>query len=181
MGGWKLTPANTEAGIQNLRRGIKKMANTMTTAAKVRRDFRLGRPAKAAEPQPLHRAVVWDKAEKALASFRQRMTAAGLNPAHAEACIVYVTMEARLKAEYIPIEGDNRSAEEIRAAAYEILGRDDVLALGMVFHQFDEEAKKNAYFPFQFMGLSNDGVLVMRHATTEIEKLGGWLGIARKN
>src|ERR1700712_3081881 len=85
-----MTPERTETAKGNLREGIKKMGQAMSPAAKVRRDFRLGRPPKAGESLPLHRMVVWQRATDALSNLRARMTAAGLNPEHITAAIVYI-------------------------------------------------------------------------------------------
>jgi hypothetical protein len=153
-----MTPPRTETAKDNLRQGIKKMEKTMSPAAQVRRDFRLGRPPKPGDGSPLHRTVVWQKATGALSNLRARMSAAKLNPNDVTAAIVF-------------IEGANPDRPNVllmddQKAAFEQLGRDDVIALGMIFSQFDEQTKQQAIFPYQFMGLNERGIKVLRAAAT---------------
>jgi hypothetical protein len=156
-----MTPSayRTRAAKKNLREGIKKMEKVMTPAAQVRRDFRLGRPPKASEALPLHRMVVWQRATDALSNLRARMTAAKLNPDDVTAAIVF-------------IERDNPDQPNVllmddQQAAFEQLGRDDVIALGMIFRQFDEQTKQQSTFPYQFMGLNERGMDVLKKAATQ--------------
>jgi len=156
----------TEDAQQNLRAGIKKMEKVMSPAAQVRRDFRLGRPPKAGQLVPLHRSVVWQKATKALADFRGRMAAASLNPKHVDAAIVFIELAAPDSPRVLLLETEGQTPEESRAAAFEVLGRDDVIALGMIFRQFDEQSQQQSTFPYQFMGLNERGVGVLKAAAT---------------
>lgn len=160
-----MTPYQSRTAKKNLQEGIKKMQKVMTPAAQVRRDFRLGRPPKPAEPIPLHRTVVWQKATDALVNLRARMSAANLDPAHVTASIVFIESAAPDSPQMIAMEKPGRSLEECRAFVYETIGRDDVIALGMIFEQYDEQAKEMAAFPYQFMGLNERGISVMRSAT----------------
>jgi hypothetical protein len=154
----------TRTARRNLREGIKKMEKTMSAAAQVRRDFRLGRPPKPGETLPLHRMVVWQRAAEALANFRTRMAAAELNPNDAGAVIVYVETSNPDLPHFLELECPGKTPEESKLAAFEVLGRDDVIALGMLFGQFDEQAKKQAIFPYQFVGLNERGLSVLRSA-----------------
>lgn len=158
-----MTPRTT-AAIGNLREGIKKMGKAMTPAAQVRRNFRLGRPPKAAEPVQMHRAVVWQKATDALSNFRERMAAAGLKREHAEAAIVYVEAANPDQPRTIRLDAKGRSSDETKTEAFEILGRDDVIALGMVFVQMDERTGQQATFPHLFVGLNKRGMDVLKSA-----------------
>jgi hypothetical protein len=159
-----MAPYITQAAKKNLREGIKKMEKVMSPAAQVRRDFRLGRPPKPGEALPLHRLVVWQRATDALANFRTRMAAAKLNPNDAGAVVVYVETSNPELPHFLGLEHTDKSPEESRRTAFEVLGRDDVIALGMLFLQFDEQAKKQTIFPYQFVGLNDRGLSVLRSA-----------------
>ena len=161
-----MTPSayRTRAAKKNLREGITKMEQRMTPAAQVRRDFRLGRPQKTEIDEPLHPAVVWQRANRALADFRARMSAAELKPDHAEALIVYVAMPDMDVPHFLSLESAHRTPEECQRVALEQLGQGNALALGMVFTQFDEQTKQQALFPYQFMPLSDRGIAVLRRS-----------------
>lgn len=162
-----MAPYTTPAGKKRLQAGIKKMENTMSPAAQVRRNFRLGRPPKAGESLPLHRTVVWQRATDALEKLRGEMRAAKLDAKHVTAAIVYIESTDPTAPHVIPLGEEGKSLDDIRPVAFETLGRDDVLAIGMVFAQYDEQAKKQAIFPYQFTGLSPDGIAVLRKAATD--------------
>src|ERR1700690_3400108 len=133
-----MTPAyRSRAAKKNLREGIQKMEAKLSPAAQIRREFRLGRPPKPGDALPLHRTVAWSKATEALSSFRERMTAVGLEPNHVEAGIVFIELTNPDLPQFLPMEGNDKDDEEWKRAAFEQLGRDDVIALGMVFRQFD--------------------------------------------
>jgi hypothetical protein len=166
-----MTPARTAAAQRNLRRGIKKMEKVMTKAAQVRRDFRLGRPPKPSESLPLHRAIVWKRATDALANFRERMRAAGLDPNHAKAAIVYVMEKDPTKPHFLLLESDSRPVEECQVAAYRKLGGNDVLAIGMIFDQYDAESGQTTTFPHQFTGLSAEAMEVLKEAARAEQQL----------
>jgi hypothetical protein len=167
-----MTPYKSHAAVKNLRAGIKKMESTMTPAAQVRREFRLGRPPKPVETvEPLQRTVVWRKATEALSNIRDRMVAAKLKPEHVSGAVVYVETGSPDESRVLPVQQRDKTLEESQAAAYEILGRDDVIALGMIFTQYDEHAGKLAVFPFQFMPLNERGIAVLRQAATEAQDL----------
>lgn len=160
-----MAPFVTHEAKTNLQKGIKKMEASMTKAAKVRRDFRMGRPPKAGDG-PLHPIVVWRRAVAALANFRERMAAAGLDPFHAEAVIVYVETSASTTPLFIPIESLTKTPAQLQAEALEKL-QGDTFALGMVFTQGDTEAgdpMQQVFFPYQLTGLSEVAVAVMRLA-----------------
>jgi hypothetical protein len=164
-----MTPYRTQAAKRNLREGIKKMENVMSKAAQVRRDFRLGRPPKVVETMPLHRVVVWQRATDALANFRSRMTAAKLNPNHVTAAIVAIETADPDRPHPLLLEEEGKTPVQCRETAFETLGRDDVIALGMIFRQFDEQSKQQATFPYQFMGLNERGMTVLRKAALDQE------------
>ena len=161
-----MAPYISDAAKKNLQKGIGKMNKAMTPAAQVRRDFRLGRPAKPGDGSPLHPAVVWQKATDALANFRFRMVAANLNPADAEAIIVFVAPETQSTPRSLPIEAPGKSVEQMRSAAFAELSREGVFAVGMLFDQFDEQSKQQATFPYQLQGLNESGVMCLRAAAT---------------
>jgi hypothetical protein len=138
------------------------MEKTMSPAAQVRRDFRLGRPPKPGEALPLHRTVVWQRATDALINFRTRMSAAKLDPSHVTAAIVYIESANPDKPHFLLLEEQGKTPEQSRAEAFEQLGRDDVIALGMLFRQFDAQSKQQATFPYQFTGLNERGIAVLR-------------------
>jgi hypothetical protein len=161
-------PYRTREAKRNLREGIKKMESKMSAAAQVRREFRLGRPPKTVEQLvPMHRTVVWNKATEALANLRSRMSVAGLNPADVAAAIIYVKARDPEEPLFLKVDGGDKEAEEWQAAALEALGGDDVFALGMIFGQYDRASGQQTIFPFQFTGLSEAGVAVLRKAATE--------------
>ena len=130
----------------------------MTAAARVRRDFQLGRPprplAEGEVPEPLHPVVAWQRATDALADFRGRMTTAGLKPEHAEALIVYVQLADLDTPRILLLEEPGKTADEMRRAALETLGQEDAITLGMLFQQHDEQTGQRAIFPRQYSGLS---------------------------
>lgn len=163
-----MTQYRTRTAKQNLREGIKKMEQGMSAAARVRRAFQLGRPlrplAEGKVPQQLHPNVVWDRATEALSAFRARMTAAKLNPQHAEAAIIYVERDDMDKPRFLFLEDAGIMPEVTRKAAYTLLVREDVIALGVIFGQFDEQAKQKAVFPYLFFGLNQRGMAVLRKA-----------------
>jgi hypothetical protein len=158
-----MTLHRTEAARKNLRKGIKKMENSMSAAARVRRAFQLGRPPKPLSegemiPEPsLRPAVLWQRAVDALASLRARMQAAGLKPEHAEAAIVYVERAA-------PDEPHVFTLAEDRIRALELFASEDVIPLGMIFMQHDEQTGQRAIFPYLFFGLNQRGMAVLRKA-----------------
>jgi hypothetical protein len=157
-----MTLHRTEAARKNLRKGIKKMEKTMSAAARVRRDFQLGRRprplvAEGEIAEPLHPAVLWQRAVDALALLRARMQAAGLKPEHAEAAIVYVERAA-------PDEPRVFTLAEDRIRALELFASEDVIPLGMIFTQHDEQTRQRAIFPYLFFGLNQRGMAVLRKA-----------------
>jgi hypothetical protein len=129
----------TEEAKRTLRKVAKHMRESMTPAAQVRRDFTSGRPAKTEALEPMHPAVVWQRANGLLEDFRGRMTAAELDPKHAEAMIVYVSGEKPFEPELLPLEPFWRDK------AFEVFSRGDVLPLGVAFRQYDEQGGKNAF------------------------------------
>ena len=143
----------------------------MTAAARVRRDFQLGRPprplAEGEVPEPLHPVVAWKRATDALADFRARMTAAGLKPEHAEALIVYVRLADLDIPRIVLLEEPGKTAEEMRRAALETLGAEDVITLGMIFQQHDEQTGQRAFFPRLYFGLSKRGMDMLKRAAQE--------------
>jgi hypothetical protein len=164
-----MVEARSRAAKRNLREGIRKMEEeTMTPAARVRRDFRLGRPPRKVEDVlPLHPSVVWKKATDALSDFRARMIAANppLNPGHAVALIVFIEIASPDKPQFIAIEEEvGKNCEKCQTKVFEQLSRGDVIALGMVFRQFDEKTSQFVRFPYQFTGLNERGIAVLQNA-----------------
>ncbi|WP_334266861.1 hypothetical protein [Edaphobacter sp. HDX4] len=94
------------------------------------------------------------------------MATANLSPTDVTAAIVYVESADPEVPHFILLDEEGKSLEDIRAVAFEILGRDDVVAIGMVFKQYDAQASKQAIFPYQFTGLSPNGIAVLRKAAT---------------
>jgi len=167
-----MTQYRTRVAKKNLRNGIKKMEKKMSPAAQVRRDFRLGRPPKPGEALPLHRKVVWDRAWEALLRFRVLMALEKLQEKHVTAAIVYIEMADPDKPHILLLEEEGKTPEECQKAAFEQLGRDEVIALGMIFRQFDERDKKQVTFHYQFTGLNPRGLAVLRRAAELQEKIG---------
>jgi hypothetical protein len=151
----------TETAIKNLQKGVKKMSKAMSPAAQVRRDFQLGRPAKALTDEPLHPAVVWARAEALLSDLRGRMTSVKLDPLAVRAFIVYVQMPDFTDPQFLALSGPN-PPETYRQTALEALGAPDTLALGVLFQQWDDG--KVATFPKQLTGLSELGMMTLRKA-----------------
>src|SRR5262249_41530401 len=135
----------------------------MSKAAEVRRDFRLGRYPKA-QTWPLHPKVVWDKASSMLSDFRQRMKDAGLKADDTDAAIVYISNADPDK----PLFSTMGEGEQV---ALKRLSAPNVIAMGMVFRQFDAVAGKQIDFPMQFAGLSERGVAVLRRAVLEQQRM----------
>lgn len=166
----------TEEARMNLRAGIRKMESSLTPAAQVRRNFQLGRPKKSPDrDEPLHPAVVWQRATAALADFRGRMAAANLDPEDAKAFIIYVGPDFATP-KYLALEGAegvDRTPEDHQRTAFEALSRPNTLALGLIFVQTDRQAGQapggqRAYFPHQFMGLSLPAQDILRRGAAEI-------------
>jgi len=147
-------PYRTNDALKNLKKGVKKMEKNMSPAARVRRDFRLGRPPKG--QLPLHPRVAWEKADSLLTDLRKRMQEAGLRMDH-------------VKGEIVAIR-DNDPDEPVfvsvakQEAAIETLSAPNIIALGCVFRQFDEQMKQGATFFVQFTGLSERGLAVLKKA-----------------
>jgi hypothetical protein len=156
--------------MRNLREGAKKMETVMSAAARVRREFRRGRPPKPGEALPLHRMVVWVRANGALANLRERMSAAKLNPEHVTAAIVYIETADPDKPQFALLESKQRTPDECRFDAFEDLGRDDVIAIGMIFDQYDEKTGQHITFPYQFTGLNERAIAVLRKAA-EVQQM----------
>ena len=150
-------------------RRIGKMRENTTTGAEVRRDFRRVRPLKADVPFPLHADVVWRIANQAIAEFRGRLEKAGLINQDVHAWIVYVRSTADgTRPHFLPLE-DEGEPQELKAAVNEALSKEGNLAIGMVFDHFDPTGGTDgmaalAVFPYQFRGLSEEGVLQLRFA-----------------
>ena len=129
----------------------------MTTAARVRRDFRLGRPPKQGESLPLHPRVVWERAYAALEKFRTLMSLEKLSPKNVDAAIVFIEESNPDQPRFLLMsEGEARIKEQ--------LSRLDVIALGMLMQQFDAEKKQRAIFPYLFVGLNEHGMAVLKKA-----------------
>ncbi len=62
------------------------------------------------------------------------------------------------------LEEEGKAPEEMWKAAFEQLSREDVIALGMIFGQYDEASKQKAIFPYLFFGLNQRGMAVLRKA-----------------
>ena len=137
----------------------------MTPAARVRREFQLGRPAKSTDMLPLHPSVVWQRATESLSSLRQRMKAVGLKPDHAQAVIVFIESANPDHPRFLHLEDEvGKHSESCRKKVLETLSRGDVIALGLLFNQFDEEKKQQAIFPRLLMGLNERGMAVLKKA-----------------
>jgi hypothetical protein len=147
----------TEEAKRTLRKVAKHMRESMTPAAQVRRDFTSGRPAKAASLEPMHPDVVWQRAHSLLSDLRGRMTAAGLDPKHAEALLVYVNEAKPFEPMHLLIEPESKRAE-----AFDVFIRGDVRPLGLAFRQYDEQAGKNVFFVRQLSALTDQGIAVLR-------------------
>lgn len=151
-----MTPYRTREAKRNLREGIKKMEAVMSPAAQVRRDFQLGRPPK--DALPLHPITATDRAESLLADFRTRMQKAKLKPEHAQGVIVGIRLSDPDKPVLIKIDHDEAIAK---------LSKPDIIALGCVFHQFDEREHKAVTFFKQFTGLNERGLNVLKLAAAK--------------
>ena len=148
----------SRAAKRNLKAGSRKMEENMSTAARVRRQFRFGRPPKSTEH--LRPLIAVDKAEVSLADLRNRMRQAGtkwFKDEHVRAMLVTVDgTDARITSV------DNR--EKMLAN----LTRPGAYALGCVFVQFDADAGnsgQNAYFYVPFIGLTDDERVTIQAAS----------------
>jgi len=163
-----MTPYRTETARKNLRKGIRKMEKTMTAAARVRRDFQLGRPPRPLPegqiPEPLHPSVLWQRATSALADLQKRMTDAGLRAKHVEALIVYVHRNDPDMPHVFLLEQAGASTEQRQRDALGTFASAEVIALGMLFKQYDAEAKRESIFPYLFFGLNSRGMDVLKRA-----------------
>lgn len=175
-----MVEARSQAAIRNLKKGIKKMQQKMTLAAQVRRDFQLGRPPRALaeheEPEPLHPAVLWRRATETLSDFRGRMVNAGLKPEHVAAAVVYVERPNADVPHFLPLEEPGKTGEEMRKQISDFLisHGEDMIVLGMIIVQFDEQSKQRAIFPRLFFGLNKRGMDVLKKAA-ELEYAAGEL------
>jgi len=147
----------SRAARRNLKAGSKKMEENMSTAARVRRQFRLGRNPKPGESLPLHPRVVWERAYTALERFRTMMSLEKLSPKHVDAAIVFIEESNPDQPHFVLLsEGEDRVREELSSP--------DVIALGMLFRQFDAEKKQQSTFPYLFVGLNERGMAVLKKA-----------------
>ena len=140
----------------------------MSPAARVRREFQLGRPRRPLpDGERLRPSVLWQRATDALNDFRARMSAAKLNPAHAEAAVVFVEQSDPDQPQFLFLELPGRTPEEVRNAALEFLTREDVIELGMLFSQFDEQTKQRATFSYMFYGVNQRAMDILKRAAAE--------------
>jgi|SRR5579864_220872 len=171
----------SRAAKRNLREGIQKMEKKMTPAAQVRRDFLLGRPPRPLgehdEPEPLHPSVLWRRANESLSDIRTRMTKAGLKPEHVAAAIIYVERSTPEQPHFLYLEEKGKTPEEMRKEAFDFLVNraEDVIVLGMILVQFDEQTKQRAIFPRLFFGLNKRGMDVLKQAANLEFTLGALL------
>lgn len=116
-------------------------------------------------PEPsLRPAVLWQRAVDALASLRARMQAAELRPEHVEAAIVYVQRADPDQPHRFLLEEPGKAQEGIRESAKALFASEDVIPLGMIFLQYDEQTGQRAIFPYLFFGLNQRGMAVLRKA-----------------
>jgi hypothetical protein len=102
-------------------------------------------------------------------SFRAKMAVAGLQSSDVTAAIVFIEEADPDKPRLLLLEENGKSTEECEKSVFEQLSRPDVIALGMVFQQFDEREKKLTTFPYQFMGLNKRGIAVLRKAVEHLD------------
>lgn len=136
----------------------------MSRASLARRQFRLGRPPKPGDVLPLHPHVVWRRALDALQSFRVMMLMAGLEREHVSAAIVFIEQANPETPRVLLVEQEGKTQEECEKAALGQLFRPDTIAIGMIFRQFDAQQKKQIIFPYQFTGLSEGAIALLRKA-----------------
>jgi len=101
---------------------------------------------------------------ESLAKFRVLMALERLEPEHVTAAIVYLEEANPTDPLFLLLEETGKSEDEIKAEVFEALSRADVLALGMIFRQYDPEKGKQFTFPYQFTGLSPQAIQIMREA-----------------
>ena len=154
----------SRAARRNLKRGAEKMETEMSAAARVRRQFRQRRPFKVGESPLLHPRVVWDRAFTALSKFRMLMSLEKLDPKAVAAVIVFIEEANPDQPRWLSVEVEGESGDEAKRKVLEQLGRPDVIALGMIFRQFDAIEKKQTTFPYQFVGLNQRGIDVLKKA-----------------
>ena len=109
-------------------------------------------------PVPLHPRVAWERAAEALADFRARMKAAKLKAEHVTGAIVSIEVSDPDQPHVLLLEEEGIAPETLQRKAFEELSRPDVIALGMIFRQFDQKDKRQSTFPYQFMGLNQRGI-----------------------
>ena len=165
-----MVPYRSRQALKNLRRGAEKMEKAMSPAARVRREFRLGRPPKCT--LPLHPSVAWQKAESLLADFRQRMEDAGLSREDVDAQIIGVRESNPDAPVFIAVERDK---------ALKTLSAPDIIAIGCIFRQHDSTTKQNVDFFVQFTGLSEQGMNVLKKAATMQHELTKFFGKKHTN
>lgn len=143
----------------------------MSPAAQVRREFQLGRRpvpryGENEHPEPLHPIVAWGRAHEALAGLRGRMTASGLDPKDVRAYIIAIHRGCPDIPNVLPLERQGEAPDERRRAVMEVLARDEVITLGVIFHQRDRgrQPMQNAFFPYYFFGLTQRDDAVLRKA-----------------
>lgn len=147
-------PYFSQRALKNLRKGIKKVDKNMSPAARVRQQFRVGRPAKGT--LPLHPVVVWQRATEQLAHLKQMMVDAGLKASDVDGQIVAIHGADEHTPRFIGLTDEKE--------ALKLLSRMDVIALGMVFRQHDSELKKDITFSWNLAGLTENGMAVMKRA-----------------
>jgi hypothetical protein len=146
-----MTPLDQDAR----REGRKAMEKSLTAAARMRRRFKAGRPAKirndALTPlQAINRLV--NEADKARGLMRDE----GLEPDDVRCALIFCTpevpgLEEVVRYRWLPAPGETRNI----FSAFDDLDRDDALFLGILWYQQDREAEgedRHTVWVTQFMG-----------------------------
>jgi len=146
---------------RNLRKGAEKMEAKISPAARVRREFRLGRPPKSTEH--LRPLIAVDKAESSLADLRNRMRQAKIEWFKDE----YV------QAKLVTVDDANVyiTSVEHRDKMIAELSGPGAYALGCVFFQFDADAGERgqfAYFYVPFIGLTDEERATIQEAAVKL-------------
>ncbi|MGB6774900.1 MAG: hypothetical protein WBE45_11015 [Terriglobales bacterium] len=87
-----------------------------------------------------------------------------LEPTDVGAVIVFVDEATPDQPHFLRVEVEGEAADECKRKVLEQLWGKGMYAVGMLFRQFDAKEKRQTTFPYQFTGLSESAIAVLKKA-----------------